>query len=268
MLLTSSIAMGGIGIWSMHFIGNRAVILGDGDSHIQILYSVPYTGLSFVCPVLILFTAFYTVGASEKAGYLRIISGGVLTGAAVFGMHYIGQMGISNYNLDYHVANFVGSFVIAILASTVALAIFFRWKATWTDCWWRRVICGVFLAGAVSGMHWTATVGTLYRDYDKSVKPKGQISRDQTAIICFVFVSWLKYHMGAWILTTWIVYDCLRNLSRMCYSCWWTPQTTADPGTAGGSHVCFLRPCRAYHGHTACASSQSEGGRPVYWQGT
>ncbi|PLN76561.1 hypothetical protein BDW42DRAFT_178453 [Aspergillus taichungensis] len=187
LLLTSSIAMGGIGIWSMHFIGNRAVVLGDGDSHIQILYSVPYTGLSFVCPVLILFTAFYAGGASERAGYLRIISGGVLTGTAVFGMHYIGQMGISNYNLDYHVGNFFGSFIIAIIASTAALAIFFRWKATWTDCWWRRVICGVFLAGAVSGMHWTATVGTLYRDYDKSVRPKGQLSRKQTAIICFVF---------------------------------------------------------------------------------
>ncbi|PKY03683.1 hypothetical protein P168DRAFT_290835 [Aspergillus campestris IBT 28561] len=179
--------MGGVGIWSMHFIGNRAIILGNGDSHIQISYSVPYTGLSFVCPVLILFTAFYAGGASEKAGYLRIISGGALTGAAVFGMHYIGQMGISNYNLDYHVGNFFGSFVIAILASTVALGIFFRWKATWVGCWWRRVLCGVFLAGAVSGMHWTATVGTLYRDYDKTVKPKGQVSRSQTAIICFVF---------------------------------------------------------------------------------
>lgn len=181
--------MGGVGIWSMHFIGNRAIILGDGDSHIQISYSVPYTGLSFVCPVLILFTAFYAGGASEKAGYIRIISGGVLTGAAVFGMHYIGQMGISNYNLDYHVGNFVGSFIIAILASTAALGIFFRWKATWTGCWWRRILCGLFLAGAVSGMHWTATVGTLYRDYDKTVKPKGQVSRNQTAIICFVFVS-------------------------------------------------------------------------------
>ncbi|KAE8351526.1 hypothetical protein BDV28DRAFT_136887 [Aspergillus coremiiformis] len=186
LLLTSSISMGGVGIWCMHFIGNRAIVLGSGESGIQILYSMTFTGVSFVLPVIVLLAAFYVIGTSEKAGYIRIITGGLLTGSSVCGMHYIGQLGIANYQCSYRSATVVGSAVIAVFASTTALSIFFRWRATWTDSWWRRGVCGCLLAAAVSGMHWTAAVGTSYRNLDESVKKGGQLSRTQTVIICAV----------------------------------------------------------------------------------
>ncbi|GFF38046.1 MHYT domain signalling protein, putative [Aspergillus lentulus] len=186
LLFTSSVTMGGIGIWCMHFIGNRAIVLGDGAAQIQIVYSVTFTGVSFILPVVVLLAAFYAIGTSEKAGYLRIIMGGVLTGSSVCGMHYIGQLGISNYRCSYKVAHIVGAAIIAVFASTVGLVIFFRWRATWTNSWWRRGICGCLLAIAVSGMHWTAAVGTSYKGHDQSVKQGGQLSRSQTVIICAV----------------------------------------------------------------------------------
>ncbi|RAQ65481.1 MHYT domain signaling protein [Aspergillus flavus] len=186
LLLTSSVAMGGVGIWCMHFIGNRAIVLGNGESDIQILYSVTFTGVSFVLPVIVLLAAFYAIGTSEKAGYIRIITGGVLTGCSVCGMHYIGQLGIANYHCSYRAANVAAAAIIAVFASTTALSIFFRWRATWTDSWWRRGICGCLLAAAVSGMHWTAAVGTSYRNHDPSVNKGGQLSRTQTVIICAV----------------------------------------------------------------------------------
>lgn len=179
--------MGGIGIWCMHFIGNRAVVLGDGHSLPQILYSVSFTGASFALPVCVLLAAFYAIGASERAGNVRIGIGGILTGSSICGMHYVGQLGIANYSCSYRVANVVGSAIIAISASTAALVVFFRSRATWTDGWWRRAICALFMAGAVSGMHWTATVGTSYREYDTSITD-GQLSRNQTVIICSVLV--------------------------------------------------------------------------------
>ncbi|KAJ5897796.1 hypothetical protein N7504_008084 [Penicillium tannophilum] len=186
LLLTSSITMGGIGIWCMHFIGNRAIVLGDGAANIQILYNVAFTGTSFVLPVVVLLAAFYAVGVQEKAGYIRILVGGLLTGSSVCGMHYVGQLGISNYKSSYHVANVVGSAVIAVFSSTAALGIFFRWRATWTDSWWRRGICACLLAGAVSGMHWTAAVGTTYRERDETMKNGSQLSRSQVVIVCSV----------------------------------------------------------------------------------
>lgn len=189
LLLTSSITMGGIGIWCMHFIGNRAIVLGSGEKEIQILYNVAFTGTSFVLPVIVLLVAFYSVGVEEKASYLRILTGGLLTGSSVCGMHYVGQLGIANYKCSYHVANVVGSAIIAIFSSTAALGIFFRWRATWTDSWWRRGICACLLATAVSGMHWTATVGTIYKERDSSMKHGTQLSRSQVVIICAVLVS-------------------------------------------------------------------------------
>ncbi|KAJ5279325.1 hypothetical protein N7478_004697 [Penicillium angulare] len=178
--------MGGIGIWCMHFIGNRAIVLGSGEADIQILYNVAFTGTSFVLPVVVLLTAFYSVGVEQKAGYIRILIGGLLTGSSVCGMHYVGQLGISNYKSSYHVANVVGSAIIAVISSTAALGIFFRWRATWTDSWWRRVICAGLLACAVSGMHWTAAVGTVYRERDKTMTHGNQLSRSQVVIICAV----------------------------------------------------------------------------------
>ncbi|KAJ5746158.1 hypothetical protein N7520_011340 [Penicillium odoratum] len=186
LLLTSSITMGGIGIWCMHFIGNRAIVLGNGEADVQILYNVAFTGTSFVLPVVVLLAAFYSVGVQEKAGYIRILLGGLLTGSSVCGMHYVGQLGISNYKCSYHVANVVGSAIIAVFSSTAALGIFFRWRATWTDSWWRRGLCAFLLAGAVSGMHWTAAVGTTYLERDESMKNGSQLSRSQVVIICSV----------------------------------------------------------------------------------
>ncbi|PYH83818.1 MHYT domain signaling protein [Aspergillus uvarum CBS 121591] len=186
LLLTSSLVMGGIGIWCMHFIGNRAIVLGDGSARIQIVYSMTFTGVSFVLPVVVLLIAFYSIGASEETSFIRITLGGVLAGGAVCAMHYIGQLGISNYRCSYQIANVVGAAIIAVFASTTALTVFFRWRATWTDSWWRRGICGCFLACAVSGMHWTAAVGTSYWEHDDSIQHSSQLSRSQTVIICAV----------------------------------------------------------------------------------
>ncbi|KAL2810787.1 hypothetical protein BJX63DRAFT_305371 [Aspergillus granulosus] len=186
LLLTSAISMGGIGIWCMHFIGNRAIVLGNGDNSIQAVYSMSFTGVSFILPVVVLLTAFYAVGTGEKASYWRILVGGMLTGGSVCGMHYIGQLGISNYRCSYQPGNVAGAAVIAVFASTTALTVFFRWRATWTNRWWRRGVCGCLLGVAVSGMHWTAAVGTSYSGHNPSANLGGQLSRTQTVIICSV----------------------------------------------------------------------------------
>lgn len=180
--------MGGVGIWCMHFIGNRAIVLGDGNSSIQIAYNVTFTGVSFVLPVCVVLTAFYAIGFEEKAGYIRIIFGGFLTGASVCGMHYVGQLGIANYHCTYKAGYVVGAAIIAAFSSTAALSIFFRWRATWTNSWWRRGICSGLLAMAVSGMHWTATVGTAYLKPTNHIKHNSQLSRGQIVTICAVLV--------------------------------------------------------------------------------
>ncbi|EEP80878.1 predicted protein [Uncinocarpus reesii 1704] len=183
LLISAAVCMGGIGIWCMHFIGNRATILHHGANY-QISYSSAFTAVSFLLPIVVLMIAFYFIGASERAELWYIVLTGVLTGAAVCGMHYVGQLGIANYTCSYKLPNVIGAAVIAVAASITALGVFFRMRASWTNSWWKRVISATILAIAVSGMHWTAAVGTLYRVKNVFQDTSGQLSSSQTVIVC------------------------------------------------------------------------------------
>ena len=179
--------MGGSGIWAMHFIGNRAIVLNDSVTDRQISYSPGFTALSFFLPILVLSMAFYFLASTSHARPLYILLAGTLAGTAICGMHYLGDYGIANYDCHYRLANVVGAAVIAVVASLIALSVFFRLRETWTDTWWKRSLCGAMLASAVAGMHWTAVVGTRYR-----FKGVGSGTRDatrvQTVIVCAVLV--------------------------------------------------------------------------------
>ncbi|KAH8821237.1 hypothetical protein F5884DRAFT_79921 [Xylogone sp. PMI_703] len=195
-LISSAISMGGIAVWCMHFIGNRAFILGDGAAVGQIAYSPGYTGLSFFVPVIVLTLAFWSVGTGEKVQIYRVVLGGTIVGFGVCGMHYLGQAGIINYVCVYSIGHVVGAAAIAVVASIGALGIFFRWRATWAASFWRRALCAVILAGAVSGMHWVASVGTEYRLKPSKHFPNS-MSRNATVIVvivlsvtsCFIFLA-------------------------------------------------------------------------------
>lgn len=230
--------MGGIGIWCMHFIGNRAIVLGQGEMDIQIIYNVAFTGTSFVLPVVVLLVAFYSVGVEEKASYIRILIGGLLTGSSVCGMHYVGQLGIANYRCSYAVANVVGSAIIAVFSSTTALGIFFRWRASWTNSWWRRGGCACLLAAAVSGMHWTAAVGTTYWSRDESIRNGTSLSRSQVVIVCAVLVSTSSLRAGISLTSPGLCV--LSDSICLCYCCWWKSTTVRYKGSSTRSGVRIL----------------------------
>lgn len=183
--------MGGIGIWCMHFIGNRAIIMGEGQLDMQIVYNTGFTSVSFFLPIIVLSGAFYILGATGRVNRYYIASAGVLMGVAICSMHYVGQLGIANYHCSYQIGQVIGAAIISISASMVALIVFFRLRESWTDSWWKRVMCGLVLACAVSGMHWTATVGTLYRWKGIDSMPHDPLSRTQTVIVCTTLVSCL-----------------------------------------------------------------------------
>ncbi|KAL2267976.1 hypothetical protein VTJ83DRAFT_2822 [Remersonia thermophila] len=167
LLVGASITMGGVAIWSMHYIGNRATTLLNGEPEVQIAYSPGVTIASFFVPIFVLIVAFFVVtGASSlnsQVSWWRVSASGVLSGGAICGMHYLGNASIRNYQCIYLPTFVVGSVIIAAAASTVALSLFFVFRNSWTNSWWKRLGCSFVLAGAVSGMHWCAVMGTRYR---------------------------------------------------------------------------------------------------------
>ncbi len=183
--------MGGIAIWCMHFIGNRAIIIGQGEPEIQIIYNSGVTAASFFVPILALIVPFCASGISEHVSKVNTVICGTLTGLAICGMHYLGQAGIANYTGIYHPPYIVGSAIVAVIACIPALGIFFVLRAGWTIRWWKRLLCAIILAGGISGMHWLATVGTDYRIKDMGETTTGSLSRRGTIIVVLILVSYL-----------------------------------------------------------------------------
>lgn len=183
LLVSAAITMGGIAIWCMHYIGNRAIDLANGEIQLQIAYSSGFTALSFFVPIIVLLGAFVAIGTSSTVSWWRVAVGGTLAGAAICGMHYLGNASINNYVCIYNAANVVGAALIAVAASILALSLFFVFRAAWTNSWWKRGCSAILLAGAVSGMHWCASTGTKYKLVAINEQTDNQLSRNTTVIV-------------------------------------------------------------------------------------
>ncbi|WYZ37402.1 hypothetical protein EsH8_II_000908 [Colletotrichum jinshuiense] len=195
LLVSAAVTMGGIAIWCMHFIGNRAIDLADGEAELQIAYSSGFTALSFFVPIAVLLAAFVAVGINNTVSWWRVAIGGILAGAAICGMHYLGNNSIDNYICIYNPINVVGAALIAVAASIVALALFFVFRAAWTTSWWKRAACSVVLAGAVSGMHWCAATGTEYQLVRLNTG-SNELSRNTTVIVVICLSIGACFVMG------------------------------------------------------------------------
>jgi NO-binding membrane sensor protein with MHYT domain len=163
MLAGASMSMGGIAVWCMHFVGNRAIVLGNGERELQIVYSAGFTVLSLFMAIGAFFLALWAVGSNESLAVARVVLGGTLAGFAICGMHYLGQAGIANYDCIYIVPYVVGAGVIAVGACITVLLGFYSFRSLWANAWWKRLLCAILLALAVSAMHWLAAIGTQYR---------------------------------------------------------------------------------------------------------
>ena len=179
--------MGAVAIWSMHFIGNRAITMEQGQMHLQINYHPGFTVGSFFLPIMVVVLAFYCLTLHESVTIVGTTVGGFTTGIAVCGMHYLGQGGISNYQPIFDWRFVIGAVIIAVVAATTALGIFFYFSTSWANLWWKRLSCAMLLATAVSGMHWVATLGTSYRSRRPSTSMEG-LSRTATVIVVICLV--------------------------------------------------------------------------------
>lgn len=256
--------MGGIGIWGMHFVGNRAIVLANGNPERQILYNQGFTALSFFMPIMVLLFAFYYLGMPTRARQLHVAFAGVLTGAAVCGMHYLGQLGVDNYSCSYRVQNVVGAAIIAVVASFTALSVFFRLRDSWTDSWWKRALCGGILAIAVSGMHWTAAAGTIYH-WKGDLSSHGD-SIGQTAIIAAALV---RTFLGVKdpILTCFTVDGLLRDSARGCLHPWSQQAYRQNQSSTTGPRMCLFRRRGQIDGHSRGDSAQPKNNQPLRGEG-
>ncbi|WP_273488910.1 MHYT domain-containing protein [Roseateles chitosanitabidus] len=149
MLATGALAMGG-GIWAMHFIGMLAFELCA-----QISFGAGITALSMI-PALAASWVALAMLARKTLEIWRLILGGVLVGAGIGTMHYMGMAAMEmSVALRYDPAWFAASIVVAVLLAMLALWIRFGLAGVLSRRW-AIALGGVVMGGAIAGMHYTA----------------------------------------------------------------------------------------------------------------
>ena len=143
--LAAGVALGGVGVWAMHFIGMLALKLDVASS-----YSLPETAASLVAAVAGSSLALaFVARAPERLG--RMLGAGFLLGLGVVVMHYLGMFGMrfgGYIRWDWGVVAL--SAVIAVVAATAAL-----WLAFHTRTLPLRAGASVLMGVAVCAMHYT-----------------------------------------------------------------------------------------------------------------
>lgn len=144
-LLMASIAIGGVGIWLMHFIA----MLGFAIPSSMVRYHLGWTVASAVIAIVAVFVGLITIG--REFDLRRLLAGGVITGLAVAVMHYTGMWAVQMQGtMTYDTTLVVLSFVIAVVAATAAL-----WFTLVLESRGLRFVAGLVMGVAVVGMHYT-----------------------------------------------------------------------------------------------------------------
>jgi NO-binding membrane sensor protein with MHYT domain len=144
-LIFSAFALGGTGIWLMHFMA----MLGFDVPQTLMTYDLWITGASFLLAVAMvavgLFTAVFT-----RPSAVKIAAGGIFTGVGVAAMHYTGMSALRFAGeMTFDPTLVAASFIIAIVASTVAL-----WFAAVIRGAGATVAAAMLMAVAVCSMHY------------------------------------------------------------------------------------------------------------------
>jgi diguanylate cyclase len=147
----------GTGIWSMHFVGMLAFSLP-----ISLGYDPTITVLSLLIAIASSAFALWLVGQNELP-VSRLISGAVLMGAGVTGMHYTGMAALRmTPAISYIPSLFILSVIIAILASGAALWIAFHLRRHLPMVRPMRAAAAVVMGFAIVAMHYTGMAAAQF----------------------------------------------------------------------------------------------------------
>jgi len=145
-LAMASLAIGGTGIWVMHFIA----MLGFSVPGAQIRYDPLLTIASLLVAVAIVAVGL-TLAVTRGGSTRSLLLGGVITGSGVAGMHYLGMAALHMApKMHYDWATVAVSEAIAVVAATAAL-----WFALNVRGLPATLGAAVIMGIAVTGMHYT-----------------------------------------------------------------------------------------------------------------
>ncbi len=176
LLAASALALG-IGIWAMHFIGMLAVKLP-----VAVNYDLLWTLVSALVCVLVVGLGVF-VASFGRLTPKRLAGAGLLMGAGIAMMHYVGMSALrANCIVSYSPALVAASFAVAVAASGLAL-----WLA-FSPTHKPHLMAGAACMGlAISGMHYTGMAAATFLPVEDLVAISAPVlSLDLLAIVVAV----------------------------------------------------------------------------------
>ncbi|MBM6550011.1 PAS domain S-box protein [Marinomonas ostreistagni] len=176
-LITSSaaLALGG-GVWCMHFLGMLAFHL-----HIDVSYNVTLTILSMIPCVLASWVALNFI-ESGRDNKIALIGSGVLVGAGIGVMHYLGMAAMEMaLLLRYDLGVFLASIVFAVVFATLSLwGRFYLGKKLSQKLILINFYAALGMGLAISGMHYLGMAAARF------VLPDGVVLTDSEEHFSYV----------------------------------------------------------------------------------
>ena len=152
-IIFAAIALGGGGVWSMHFIAILAWKLP-----IVVSYDVPITVASLIAAIIVCSIGLYIVTGADLS-VKRLGIAGVFVGLGVVSMHYTGMEAMRMAAvLEYDPLIFALSVVVAIVVATIGLLLMVTMRKGI-----QRLVSAFVIAFAVCSMHYTGMFGTSCR---------------------------------------------------------------------------------------------------------
>jgi NO-binding membrane sensor protein with MHYT domain len=149
-LAVAAFAIGGTGVWVMHFVAMLGFTLTDAT----LLYDPVLSALSALVAVAVVACGLFVIGLGRYSR-LKLAAAGLFTGVGIAGMHYIGMAAVSaDVELAHRPGYVVAAVAIAVAAATTAL--WLSWRLERTAAMW---LAAVVMALAVNLMHYTAMFG-------------------------------------------------------------------------------------------------------------
>lgn len=170
-LLVGSIVLGG-GVWSMHFIGMLALELCTDVS-----YTLDLTAISVLPAIAASWVALNLI-TRDNLKPIQLIFGGVLVGAGIGTMHYVGMAAMEMaVLLRYDLLMFCVSILVAVILAILSLWISFgldQFSTKTQSQSSKMLISSVVMGAAISGMHYTGMAAARF------VLPPGLELSEQT----------------------------------------------------------------------------------------
>jgi NO-binding membrane sensor protein with MHYT domain len=162
-LVLAAIAIGGTGIWTMHFVA----MLGFSVVGSPIRYDVGLTAASAIIAVVAVGIGLAIATLGSRGRHVRLLIGGVLAGLGVAAMHYSGMAAMNlDGQISYGTTRVALSVAIAVVAATVAL-----WLTVTVQKPLVILLSAMIMGVAVNGMHFTGMSAMSVR----TAQPTGEL---------------------------------------------------------------------------------------------